>query len=64
MLTDLLSMFARPCICRRWTSMPAFSASAFVPTIVLERPLYVRERNDGLYRAITYLCSKVRPPLP
>lgn len=26
---------------------------------MLERPLYVRERNDGLYRPITYLLAKL-----
>ena len=30
-----------------------------MPSIVLERGLFIRERNDGLYRPITYLCSKV-----
>ena len=43
----------------RWCTLPAFGASAYVPSIVLERGLFIRERNDGLYRPITYLCSKV-----
>lgn len=30
-----------------------------MPALVLERPLYIRERNDGLYRPITYLCFRV-----
>ena len=42
----------------RWCTLPAFGASAYVPSIVLERGLFIRERNDGLYRVITYLCSK------
>lgn len=42
-----------------WCTLPAFGAASYVPAIVLERPLFVRERNDGLYRVITYLCAKV-----
>ncbi len=30
-----------------------------MPAIFLERPLFIRERNDGLYRTITYLCAKM-----
>ena len=39
--------------------MPAFGAAAYVPSLVLERGLYVRERNDGLYAAHTYLIAKM-----
>ena len=42
----------------RWCTLPAFGASSYIPSIVLERGLFIRERNDGLYRVITYLCSK------
>ncbi len=42
-----------------WVILPAFGAASYIPAIVLERPLFVRERNDGLYRVITYLCAKV-----
>eukprot|EP01025_Chloroclados_australasicus_P041211 TRINITY_DN4350_c0_g1_i1.p1 TRINITY_DN4350_c0_g1~~TRINITY_DN4350_c0_g1_i1.p1 ORF type:complete len:528 (-),score=50.28 TRINITY_DN4350_c0_g1_i1:47-1465(-) len=42
-----------------WCTLPAFGAASYVPAIVLERPLYVRERNDGLYRSITYLFAKI-----
>ena len=30
-----------------------------MPALALEKPLYIRERNDGLYRPITYLLAKV-----
>ena len=39
--------------------MPAFTAVAYVPALILERPLFLRERNDGLYRVITYLSFKI-----
>ncbi len=39
--------------------LPAFTAVAYVPVIILERPLFLRERNDGLYRVITYLSFKI-----
>lgn len=42
-----------------YVTLPAFSASAYMPSIVLERSLFVRERNDGLYRVITYLVAKM-----
>lgn len=40
-----------PDVCR-------FGAASYVPALVLEKPLFVRERSDGLYRPITYLLSK------
>ena len=36
-----------------------FGAAAYVPALALEKPLYIRERNDGLYRPITYLLAKL-----
>jgi hypothetical protein len=39
--------------------MPGFSAAAYMPSLFLERALYVRERNDGLYRPATYLVQKL-----
>lgn len=42
-----------------WSTLPAFGAASYVPALTLEKPLYVRERNDGLYRPITYLLSKL-----
>ena len=39
--------------------MPAFGAAAYTPPLVLERGLFVRERNDGLYFVITYLLHKM-----
>ncbi|KAK9831908.1 hypothetical protein WJX81_008083 [Elliptochloris bilobata] len=42
-----------------WTLLPAFSAVVYVPAIVLERPLFMRERSDGLYWPVTYLVAKL-----
>lgn len=42
-----------------WSASPAFAASGYLPSIVLERGLYVRERADGLYLPVTYLLSKL-----
>ena len=42
-----------------WVIFPAFGATAYIPEIVQERALFYRERNDGLYRVITYLLSKM-----
>ena len=42
-----------------WCTLPAFGAASYVPAIVLERPLFVRERNDGLYTVVTYLLYKI-----
>jgi len=42
-----------------WCTMPGFGASSYVPAITLERALYIRERNDGLYTPVTYLFWKV-----
>lgn len=40
-------------------AQPAWGAVGFIPAIVSERQLYVRERSDGLYRPITYLFFKM-----
>ncbi|KAG1671781.1 hypothetical protein FOA52_000158 [Chlamydomonas sp. UWO 241] len=39
-------------------AQPAWGAVAFIPAIISERALYVRERNDGLYRPISYIMFK------
>lgn len=41
----------------RWTVLTAFGSMGLLPSLVLERPIYLRERADGLYRPITYLAS-------
>jgi ATP-binding cassette subfamily G (WHITE) protein 2 len=38
-----------------WSVTPAFGAASYIPAIMLSRPLFFRERNDGLYRSITFL---------
>lgn len=38
-----------------FTVGPAFSHVEYVPEIILSRPLYFRERNDGLYTPLAYL---------
>ena len=38
--------------------MCRFGAASYVPALTLEKPLFVRERADGLYKPITYLLSK------
>lgn len=42
-----------------WCTLPAFGAASYVPSLTLERALFYRERNDGLYRVITYLVAKI-----
>ena len=34
-------------------------AAAYIPSIVLERPVYLRETADGLFHPITYLAHKI-----
>jgi len=42
-----------------WAIMPGYSSSACMPSLFLERALFIREREDGLYRPITALVSKM-----
>ncbi|EIE18756.1 ABC family transporter: multidrug, partial [Coccomyxa subellipsoidea C-169] len=42
-----------------WTILPGFAAAAYTPTLVQERPLFYRERSDGLYKSVTYLVAKL-----
>eukprot|EP00775_Hariotina_reticulata_P008880 gene8880-9058_t len=38
---------------------PMCSAVIYLPGMMLERALFIRERNDGLYRPVTYLVFKL-----
>ena len=38
---------------------PPHAAAAYVPAIFMERALYARERNDGMYTPLAYLIYKV-----
>ncbi|CAL8472002.1 g11544 [Coccomyxa elongata] len=42
-----------------YTVLPGFAAISYMPGLVLERPLYIRERSDGLYSTVSYLLSKM-----
>jgi len=42
-----------------WAVLPAFAAATYVPSITLERSLFTRECNDGLYTTFTSLCGKM-----
>ncbi|KAK9867424.1 hypothetical protein WJX84_007320 [Apatococcus fuscideae] len=42
-----------------WCMLPAYGAGPYIPALVLERPVTVRERSDGLYTAFTYLLYKM-----
>ena len=33
--------------------------AAYIPSIVLERPVYLRETSDGMYCTITYVSYKI-----
>lgn len=46
-----------------WFTLPGFAAASYIPSLVLDRALYVREHSDGLYRVITYLLSKMAEEL-
>ncbi len=48
--------------CMRRCMLPAYGAGPYIPALVLERPVTVRERHDGLYTAFTYLVYKVCLP--
>ena len=39
--------------------MPCFRAAAYIPGLVLDRPVFLRETADGLFRPIVYLGHKV-----
>lgn len=51
-----------------WSMLTAFTSMGILPTIVLERPVYTRERADGLYLPITYciykLVEELAPQIP
>lgn len=47
-------------VCR--VVLPAYGAGPYLPAIVMERPVYVREMSDGLYSPLTYLMYKVGTP--
>ena len=40
-------------------AMCGFTATGFLPALVLERALFYRERADGLYNSVTYYVAKL-----
>ena len=38
--------------------LPAFGAAGYMPSIMMERPIFVRERADGNYSVLSYLIYK------
>ncbi|GHP12354.1 hypothetical protein PPROV_001108200 [Pycnococcus provasolii] len=38
--------------------LPAYAAAGYMPSLIEERPLFYRERNDGLYAVWSYLAYK------
>lgn len=58
--SNIPSMAALMYLC---VAQPAWGAVAYVPNIMSERALYVREQNDGLYRPVTYLVFKMADEL-
>lgn len=38
---------------------PVCAAVLYLPTMLMERALFIRERSDGLYRPVTYLLFKL-----
>ncbi|KAJ8611883.1 hypothetical protein CTAYLR_005810 [Chrysophaeum taylorii] len=39
--------------------IPGYSASSYMPTLVMERPVFIREVADGCYLPSTYLVAKL-----
>ena len=42
-----------------WVGVRACRAAAYIPSIVLERPVYLRETADGLFKPVIYLTHKI-----
>mmetsp|Transcript_26237 Transcript_26237/g.84909 ORF Transcript_26237/g.84909 Transcript_26237/m.84909 type:complete len:643 (+) Transcript_26237:1911-3839(+) len=41
------------------TIMPGYGAAVYVPQLVIERPVFLREVNDGCYASYTFLVAKI-----
>ena len=54
--TDPGSIQSTVAVLFQLTALTAFSAAIYVPQLFLERPVFYRERADGLYRTPTYLA--------
>ncbi|KAJ8611882.1 hypothetical protein CTAYLR_005809 [Chrysophaeum taylorii] len=39
--------------------LPGYGASAYIPQLVMERPVFLREIADGCYTSFTYLLAKM-----
>jgi hypothetical protein len=39
--------------------LPAYAAAGGMPSIVLERPLFYREQDDGCYPVVSYIVYKL-----
>ena len=39
--------------------MPGYAAAAYIPQLVIERPIFLREVADGCYKSSTFLLAKI-----
>ncbi|QDZ20061.1 ATP-binding cassette transporter [Chloropicon primus] len=53
------SMQVLPSVLFMVVVLPAFGAAGYMPSLMMERPIFVRERADGNYKVISYLLYKV-----
>eukprot|EP00890_Picochlorum_soloecismus_P004838 jgi/Picsp_1/5355/NSC_02716-R1_abc family transporter: multidrug len=42
-----------------WTVLPSFASVAFLPSIIIERTIFSREKSSGFYKAGSYLMAKM-----
>ena len=45
-------------MCFMWVLLPSFGATLYIPQMMVERPLFVRERSDGLVSAAARTCPR------
>eukprot|EP00240_Pyramimonas_obovata_P000614 CAMPEP_0118936882 /NCGR_PEP_ID=MMETSP1169-20130426/20820_1 /TAXON_ID=36882 /ORGANISM="Pyramimonas obovata, Strain CCMP722" /LENGTH=576 /DNA_ID=CAMNT_0006880313 /DNA_START=154 /DNA_END=1881 /DNA_ORIENTATION=+ len=56
--TNVPSMYNTSALLLLLTVLPSYGAAAYVPSLVMERPLFFRERNDGCFYTVSYLIAK------
>ena len=39
--------------------LPSFQASGYMPSVVLERAMFYREMDDGVYPLVSYIAYKI-----
>lgn len=56
---DPINLYNIFCVLFMWVVLPAYASVGYLPSLVMDRPLFNRERADGLFKPHAYLAYRM-----